>query len=126
MLKHDVVLTNVTIVQLLRQPCPGKGGGGATPGRVRKGGHGHPDPMPSASMCTAVSTNRGGGHRRLGQLTKASGLFPLSHLHPFSCTLCTAFQRLLSEWWRGRARSRGPQRRLEPGSPVGISEDTAD
>uniref|UniRef100_A0A8C0L3U2 Glyceraldehyde-3-phosphate dehydrogenase n=1 Tax=Canis lupus dingo TaxID=286419 RepID=A0A8C0L3U2_CANLU len=30
MSKRDIVLTNVTVVQLLRQPCPGEGGGGAT------------------------------------------------------------------------------------------------
>lgn len=34
MSKRDIVLTNVTVVQLLRPPCPGEGGGGATPGEA--------------------------------------------------------------------------------------------
>lgn len=40
MSKRDVILTNVTVVQLLRQPCPGEGGVGATSGTGRKGGGG--------------------------------------------------------------------------------------
>uniref|UniRef100_A0A452UW98 Glyceraldehyde-3-phosphate dehydrogenase n=1 Tax=Ursus maritimus TaxID=29073 RepID=A0A452UW98_URSMA len=38
MSKRDIVLTNVTVVQLLRQPGPGEGGDGATPGKGRQGG----------------------------------------------------------------------------------------
>ncbi|MXQ83586.1 hypothetical protein E5288_WYG014553 [Bos mutus] len=46
MSKRDIVLTNVTVVQLLRQPCPGEGGGGATPGREERAEEVPPPPPP--------------------------------------------------------------------------------
>uniref|UniRef100_A0A8C6W3H3 Glyceraldehyde-3-phosphate dehydrogenase n=1 Tax=Nannospalax galili TaxID=1026970 RepID=A0A8C6W3H3_NANGA len=38
MQKRDIVLTNVTVVQLQRQPCPGEGDFGGDPGKRKKGG----------------------------------------------------------------------------------------
>lgn len=40
MSKRDIVLTNVTVVQLLRQPCPGEENAETPPGRASEGSRG--------------------------------------------------------------------------------------
>lgn len=59
MSKRDIVLTNVTVVQLLRQPCPGEGGDGPTPGKGRQGGR-----EPLRRACPPRRVHEGGGRRR--------------------------------------------------------------
>lgn len=58
MSKRDIVLTNVTVVQLLRQPCPGEGGGNG-----RKGGQEPPQPRTpcGARARRPVPTREGAG-----------------------------------------------------------------
>lgn len=110
MSKRDIVLTNVTVVQLLRQPCPGEGGGGVTPGTVRRavGDHLSPDARPAgerAHQWYPPARSRAGGAGRAAAGQPAGTLPPGAPALDPSCftLLTTRFGAKCSlwNWWRG-------------------------
>lgn len=68
MAKRDIVFTNVTVVQLLRQPCPGEGGS-ERPGGGERGAVGELLPRvraPAGKRRTNSDDQELGGRRGVG------------------------------------------------------------
>ena len=96
MSKRDIVLTNVTVVQLLRPPCTGEGGGGATPGREERAvGPSSCWPGGAPVVSTRTQERRRGvrHHLPVGALPSRAAALP-----PRSPTLLTT-------WFVGKVRS---------------------
>lgn len=106
MSRRDVILTNVTVVQLLRQPCSGEEGTAGTPGRATKGGREARRPARGAEASGA--TPRGVPLLRCF-LTPGRTVSPA-----WATSLATLRGRgLLPRGWLG-ARGKGQER--EPGA----------
>lgn len=87
MRKRDIVLTNVTVVQLLQQPRPGKGDLGGDPEKRKKGSLGVPPPPYRDFTILSISP----------VLLVGQGLY---------CQSCLGFGLLIAGRGEGQAKSR--------------------